>query len=595
MIRNLEVPADGLATSPRSWFSAAAVLRLAAGLAVLPLLAGCMVSRPVAQADEPRQPAVACAALTNVTVPASRIGLPTSGAVVTSAVEVAQAGAGARTVPAHCLVQGKIAPVDPAAPFIEFKVALPVAWNSKVLMFGGGGMDGSVPNVVGNVSAGPVDQPSPIARGYATFGSDSGHQGGALGGLDGSFGRNDESLQNWAAADAVKKTHDAALFLVRSHYGRAPRYAYFAGGSTGGREALTAIQRWAADWDGAVAWYPARAGMGAILGGHRMNRALAAPGAYPNEVKRALLFKASLQACDGLDGVQDGLISHQAACNQLFDPSTALIDGRPLRCPDGRDDGDQCLSDAQITAFKVINTPTQLKYLASGEWVHPGYNIWGADSGMAGPTGPVHDRVVSIALGKTQPRLPMPRDAPYISVFTDQWLKYHVTRDPNFDSLALDPENPGQWTARISDLSKMLDAKTDLSAFKRRGGKLLLAHGVNDVLVSARSTEDYYNALVRQFGQRGAEQFVRYYEVPGYNHAGSTVFNATWDSLTALENWVEKGVAPKDQITTDTVGIPGRTRPLCDYPQWQRYRGAGDPNQASSFTCAPETVSFRPQ
>ena len=82
-----------------------------------------------------------------------------------------------------------------------------------------------------------------------------------------------------------------------------------------------------------------------------------------------------------------------------------------------------------------------------------------------------------------------------------------------------------------------------------------------------------------------ASGFCSYYEVPGYGHAVSTVFNATWDSLTALENWVEKGVAPKAQVTTDTVGIPGRKRPLCEYPTWPRYRGAGDANDAESYVC----------
>ena len=99
------------------------------------------------------------------------------------------------------------------------------------------------------------------------------------------------------------------------------------------------------------------------------------------------------------------------------------------------------------------------------------------------------------------------------------------------------------------------------------------------------STEQYYQRLQAQMGSARVDTFVRYYEVPGYGHAVSTVFNATWDSLAALENWVEKGVAPKAQVTTDTVGIPGRKRPLCEYPTWPRYRGAGDANDAESYVC----------
>lgn len=526
-----------------------------------------------------------CTEMVGETAPADSIGLPTSGAKVTEARIVTASGSGATSRPEHCLLSGEIAPVDPSAPSIRFRIAMPTAWNTKVLMLGGGGLDGIVPDVTGNVSAGPTDQPLPIARGYAVFGSDSGHQAGPLASLDASFGMNDEALNNYNSGDALKKTRDVAIALITTHYGSKPTRAYFSGGSTGGREALTVIQRWPQDWDGAIAWYPARAGIVSILGGHRMSRALAQPGAYPNAAKREALFRSAMEACDNLDGLVDGLISHQDRCNAIFDPSTAQLDGKPLRCTGGADTGDDCLSDAQITAMKVINTPTQLDYLASGETQHPGYNIWGADTGIYTRTAAIQGTVNFLAFNRTAPTLPMPADAPYISIYTDQWIKYHVTRDPTYNSLSLDPEKPGAWADRISLLSVSLDAKTDLSAFSAKGGKLLLAHGVSDVLVSSRSTRDYYHTLLRDLGSPTVRSFVRYYEVPGYNHAASSVFNATWDSLTALENWVERSKAPENEITTDTVGIPGRSRPLCDYPQWPRYRGSGDPNSASSFDC----------
>lgn len=451
-------------------------------------------------------------------------------------------------------------------------------------MFGGGGLDGSIPGITGNVATGPRDKPTPLARGYATFGSDSGHQAGPLGSLDGAFGMNDEALANWAAGDALKKTRDVAIAIIQTRYGALPSKSYFVGGSTGGREAVTAIQRWPADWNGAVAWYPAAAGMGSILGGHHMNRALAKPGAYPNGAKREALLHAALELCDSMDGLKDGIVGDQATCNARFDPATATVNGHPLRCPAGQD-ADTCLTDAQIEAVKAINSPTRLDYLASGEIVHPGYNIWGADTGITSNKSALQGRVISLAFNATQPTMPMPNDAPYISVFLDQWLKYHVTRDPTFNSLALDPENPGPWAGRISKLSQMLDAKTDLSKFAAKGGKLLLAHGVNDVLVSTRATELYYKHVEAKVGAKRVREFVRFYEVPGFGHAGSSIFNATWDSLTALEDWVEKQKPPEAQITVDTVGVPGRSRPMCEYPTWPRYNGAGDVTQASSFTC----------
>jgi hypothetical protein len=505
----------------------------------------------------PQAAALSCDQLQGMTVPASLIGLPTSGASVTTAKTIAASGSGVTAVPAYCEVAGKIAPVDSTAPNIQFTLALPANWNQKLVMLGGGGFNGSIPNVKGNVPLGPAGQPTPLGRGYAVFASDSGHQANALGSQDGLFGLNDEAVRNFGG-DALKKTHDAALALIKARYAAMPTKSYFAGGSTGGREALTVIQRWPADWDGAIAWYPAWNDAAALLGGHRMSRALAQPGAYPNAAKRVVLFNAAMETCDVLDGATDGLISNQTLCNARFDPSTATLAGVPVRCAGGADTGDTCLSDAQINALKTINTPANFNFaLASGETQYPGYNVWGADLGMTSRTSPLEPTVTFLAFGTSQPTRPMPATAPYVSVLLDQWIKYAVTRDANFDSLSLDPENPGPWANRISSLSTQLDASTDISAFKARGGKLLLAHGLVDVLVSTRATEMYYQRLQAKMGPSEVDSFVRYYEVAGLGHAASSVFNATWDSLTALEQWTEKGTAPVGQITTDTAGVPG--------------------------------------
>ena len=520
-------------------------------------------------------------------IPAEAIGLPTTGGAVTEALVVAAAGTGPAATPEYCRVTGTIAPVDPSAPNIIFRVARPSTWNQKVTMFGGGGLDGTIPNVAGNVPAGPVDQLLPLGRGYATFASDSGHQANASGSLDGQFQLNDEAVRNFGG-HALKKTRDAAIYLIKARYAAgAPKKSYFAGGSTGGREALSVAQRWPEDWDGIIACYPAWNQLSAMLGGHRVNRALAQPGAYPNTAKRVLIRNASLEACDALDGVVDGLISNQSACNGSFDPAVATLNGAPLRCAGGVDTGDTCLSDAQITALKTINTAAQFNFfLASGSQGYPGYNVWGADLGITSNPSPLQPTVTFLNLGTEQPAMPVPAGAPYITKQVDQVVKYGITRDPSYDSLSLDPENPGPWGARLSELSTMLDVSTDVSAFVARGGKLLLAHGLSDVLVSSRATEQYYQRLQAQFGPANVDAFARYYEVPGYGHAVSTAFNATWDSLTALEDWAEKSSAPKGQVTTDTAGVPGRKRPLCDYPTWPKYKGSGDVNAAESYTCA---------
>ena len=172
---------------------------------------------------------------------------------MTGAIVVAASGSGASALPEYCRVDGRISPVDPTAPNILFRVALPTAWNSKAVMFGGGGFNGSIPNVAGNVPAGPANQLTPLGRGYATFASDSGHQANEFGSQDGRWGLNDEATRNFAG-DALKKTRDAATFLIKARYAAGkPVKAYFAGGSTGGREATKVIQLWPEDWDGAIA------------------------------------------------------------------------------------------------------------------------------------------------------------------------------------------------------------------------------------------------------------------------------------------------------------------------------------------------------
>ncbi len=560
-----------------------------AGALGLTALFSVLLSACATDPAAPVGPPMACEQLATMIVPVGAIGLPTLGATVTAASVVAAAGTGPTALGEYCKVTADIAPVDPAAPKIKLQVDLPTTWNGKVLMFGGGGYDGEIPNIAGNVPAGPIDRLLPLGRGYATFASDSGHQGGALGRRDGSFGINDEALNNFSG-DALKKTRDVAVAIVKARYGASkPTRAYFAGGSSGGREALAAVQRWPEDWDGAIVLYPAGAAASLDLQFGRFTRAFAEPGAYPNVAKRKRLYDAALEACDRLDGVVDGLVSNMRACNALFDPAKATIGGTPLRCPDGGEGGDRCLSDAQITALKVFDTPITFAYpLASGETQYPGFNVWGTDLGIpnASPLQPV---VTQLSFGSSPPTTPMPATVPFGSLFWDHWVKYFVTRDPDFDSSTLDPENPGRWQARIGALTGVQDVNgTDLGPFAAKGGKILMAHGMSDALVSTRATEQYYDRVRSTMGPARVQDFLRFYEIPGYGHAVSTVFNASWDSLTTLENWSEKGIAPPAQTVADATGVPGRTRPLCEYPGFPRYLGTGDVNLASSFTCAAQ-------
>lgn len=527
---------------------------------------------------------VACAGLVGKMIPARSIALPTTGAVVDTATMSEAAAQVARG--GYCLVAGKIHPVDPSAPDILFNVALPVAWNGKALMIGGAGYDGTIQDVSGALPNSPVGVLSPLARGYAVFGSDGGHQfSPASGKAAGGFLVNDEAHRNWMG-EALKKTRDVSEEIIGAAYSRRPSRSYFVGGSTGGREALTVAGRWPKDWDGVVALYPARDVTASLLGMLATSQALAQPGAFLSPAKRGVLNRAAMEACDGLDGAMDGIISNVEACNARFNLRTATLGGKPVRCAAGTDGGDACLSDAQITAVLKINAPTRFGFpLASGTRLFPGYNALTSDSGIPKPL-PQQQIVALMGFGLVPPAKDISPGTLLSAGNASDFFRYAVTRDPTFDVLQFDIGSSSRWTARLSEISKLDVQDRDLSGFAQRGGKLLLAHGLDDMLVTPRGTEDYYKGLRARMGGARVDRFLRFYTVPGFGHFVSTNFNLGWDHLTALENWVENGIDPaNDQVVLDSVGVPGRTRPLCRYPAWPKYTGQGDINHASSFTC----------
>ncbi|WP_407652783.1 tannase/feruloyl esterase family alpha/beta hydrolase [Amycolatopsis cynarae] len=508
-----------------------------------------------------------CAGLDRLEIPASVMSLPTTGGRVESTAVMTSLVSG-ETI-RYCQVDADIFPVDPAAPDIRMRVDLPYDWNRKAMMFGGGGYNGTIPDLTENVPFGPTGQPAPLARRYATFASDSGHQQSpaAPPSLDGSFGLNDEALNNFAAGDALKKTRDASLFLIRHAYGTKPAEVYFAGGSTGGREALDVAQRWPTAFDGVISAYPAWNNLSEILDLGYLAHVLSRPDAFPGAEKQTLLYNSVMDACDGVDGLRDKVISNPGGCH--FDPHT-------LRCPGGADAGPACLSDPQITAVTAMSSAFRWPYrIASGETGYPGFPfLSGADM-----------RTPFLGFGSSAPADPMPVTSGYGMQYWDQWVKYFLTHDPRYNSLEVNPLDPGQWLGRISYLSTIEDRNNaDLGPFARAGGKLILLHGAADELVSPRSTSDYYQRVRDVLGPGPTRAFLRYYVVPGSNHAnfGTPAFAASWDSLTALERWVEKGQPPANPIVADANH--DRTRPLCEYPDWPRYR-AGDPNSASSFLC----------
>ncbi|WP_068874688.1 MULTISPECIES: tannase/feruloyl esterase family alpha/beta hydrolase [unclassified Phenylobacterium] len=449
------------------------------------------------------------------------------------------------TAPAYCRVAATIAPE------LRFEVRLPVEWNGKFHYSGGGGWNGVIR---------PVN-PSVLAQGYADVASNGGHdakgQTDAEKAADGTFARDRDALRLWAW-ESVPTVTPAAKAIVEAAYGAPPERAYFEGCSTGGREGLLTALRRPDLFDGVIAGAPGSAGGYAQM--QRAARFAAAPGALITPSKMAFVHRAVLSACDttAADGLADGIVSNWAACR--FDP-------RRLRCPDGAEGGEQCLSDPQLAVLLSLTSPVTV---AGGRFTEPGYLLNGP------PTSPGQwDRV---AFG----------DPSVFRRYVDGFVKHFLAKDTQVDALAYDLNTHGAEFMAVRDLGDVaVDA--DLSAFARRG-KLLLWTGAGDPMVPTSRTVNYYKAVVAKAGGRArAERFMRFYVLGGVAHCGGGGGADRVDALLpALDAWVTKGRPPAGltAVRRDLVtGAPALSRPLCPYPTYARYLGKGDPAVAASFRC----------
>jgi len=530
----------------------------------LALLIAALVA-PLGAADETTAlPGAACASLQGMAIAASAIGLPTSGAEVQSAAMIA-ASAASNPNGDYCKVTGIVKPKNPSSPNLEFEVNLPAAWNRRALQMGGGGYNGTLVTGLTGFTLQPAGVDNPLKQGYVTLGSDGGHKSSQ--GFDGRFAMDDEALANFGK-ESVKKTHDAALGVIKKAYGRAPERFYFIGGSQGGHEALDAAARYYRDYDGVVANYPAYNVTLLHLGSLNAGRAVYEGGgaAWLNPAKTRLITDAVYAKCDALDGVKDTIVSNVKACNAAFDV-------KALRCADGKDAGDSCLSDAQLGAVAKIASDYKPGFAVAGMDTFPRWAF------LEGALFRERSNWGSVP----QPSNPLSGKEPLLYTAGDQTAKFIITRDPELDTMTFDPK---RWAERVAWAATMMDVtNVSLAPFKAKGGKIIMTHGTADDFITPHNSEAYYARQVKEFGQGGVDSFMRFYMIPGFGH-GFGPFNAKMDSLTVLRNWVEKGEAPKGWTTTDGNPNANRARPLCEWPKWPKFTGsAGTEGSAGSFTC----------
>ena len=535
-------------------------------------------SSPIALGADPAQ---ACTALASG-IDAAAIGLPTRGATIDSAVIVgaspASVAPGGPTpasrvnpaTPSNCKVLGRILPVDPAAPPILFQVNLPLNWNGRSVQYGGGGFNGNLINGLALAPAGRWDQPSPLAQGFVTYGTDSGHQN-KPGEAPQAFAANEEAFVNFAHA-SYKKVRDVAVALTQRAYGRAPYKMFFVGSSEGGREGLTMAQRYPHDFDGIFSRVPVINWTGLM---HASNRAgLTTLGdAWMPRAKVELVHNAVLAACDELDGVKDNLVANPVACKARFDVSK-------LQCAGA--DAANCLNAAQVKAVQSYHSSYKFPFaLANGVTEYPGWGVSGEGTPAGGPTGGWSAWYV----GSSAPSQPAKPDNGISWFFGSGALRHIFVRDANFDVTKYAPE---LYDTRVLEVSALMDSTNpDLSAFHARGGKLIMLENMADYAQSPYAGIGYYESVVKKMGNDAADKFIRLYTAPGVDHVGNGA-PGNVDALSALSHWVERGQAPAGLTLVDQeLKVPFATLrelPLCAWPAWPRYR-SGDVKSASSFEC----------
>ncbi|WP_407160442.1 tannase/feruloyl esterase family alpha/beta hydrolase [Bradyrhizobium sp. STM 3557] len=476
--------------------------------------------------------------------------------------------------PAFCKVLGHIDPRDPQAPPIKFEVNLPADWNGRSLQYGGGGFNGVLITGLALPPAYPFDKPSPLARGFVTYGTDSGHEA-KPGEPPQVFALNDEAFENFAHV-AYKKVRDAAIELMQRAYGKTPSKMYFMGSSEGGREALTMAQRYPEDFDGIFARVPVINWAGLQHAGTRSGLVTMGAG-WINPAQVKLVADAVRKTCDKADGVEDGLVENPVGCKASFKAET-------LRCATGQS-GDECLTDAQIKAIDTLHATYTFPFaLANGLDDYPGWGVSGEDTPAFAAAG----GWISWWLGKAAPTQP-PSPANGIAwIYGAGGIQYVFARDPKLDVTSYKPE---EHRTRVLEVSKLMDSTDpDLSKFRAHGGKLVMLEHMADYAQSPYAGIRYFENVERKLGKTETAEFARLYTAPGVDHVGSGA-PANVDMLSVLVDWVENDKAPGDlEVVEQRIEAPSftttRSLPLCRWPAWPHYK-SGPPSQAASFTCAP--------
>jgi feruloyl esterase len=506
-------------------------------------------------------PVTTCSALAHPNLPDT---------VITSTVLNADGATSAAGVPLpeHCVVRGIIEPrtgiPDNRAYGTMFELRVPTKWNGRFFFQGQGGTGGSVVAATGQSQLPPGNSP-PLAAGWAVVSFDGGHEGG-----DTLFGLDPKAKTDFAyhSMDVAAVTAKA---LIGQYYGQGPRRSYFAGCSNGGRQGMMFSQRFPTYFDGIIAgsatyrlsvsYVDASWGLQQLTAVAPLDSS-GAPilaNAFSN-ADLTLIANDILAVCDGRDGVIDGMVLNTNACTfKDYDPARLQCAGAKTAT---------CLTAAQVTALK------NLQRGARDSKNHQLYNLWPWDPGIGGT------QWRSWKLGTST--TPVPNAIKFSFCSTSVGYLYLTPPVPGFDCLTMNFDTD---PARLAQNSWLDADNPDLTTFSEHGGKILWYHGTVDPSTPYTEIIRYYDNMsdVTKGHAQKTSDFARIFVVPGFGHCNGGAGLDRFDPLTPMVDWVEKGIAPEQMISTGT-NFPGRSRPICAYPKTASYDG-GNIEDAASFSC----------
>jgi hypothetical protein len=432
-------------------------------------------------------------------------------------------------------------------------------WNGRFQATGGGGFSSGF----GDGYLAPV-----LAQGYATSQTDGGNIGSG-------FVLNPQALSldgqvNWGLLVdySYRSIHDMAVVakaVIQAYYGKAPNYSYWNGCSTGGRQGMVHAQLYPGDYDGILAASPAINAPSFVMGIHWPYTVLQQEEYVPSQCEFSAFVNASIAKCDGLDGVEDGIISNLQDCE--FDPYSIV--GQKISC-DGK----------KITITKATAGIYQKIY--NGATTTSGRKLWYGFNTGTGFNGLYPSDLELVTVNGTTTAIPPP--------LSDNYITYLLEKDPSYNTSGITYADFDKLFAQsILEYDWILgDNNPDLSQFRGLGGKLISWHGLADSLIFPNGSLDYRQRVDDQMGGTSAvDHFYRQFFVPGVNHCGGGYGPVPTDPLSSLIAWVEQGQAP-ETIAGQYVDVQGAVvdHNICRYPLVSRYDGKGDPKSADSYTCA---------